>query len=53
MTANTSLYADRLHALRRELAAQGVDGFLIPRGDEFMGENVPACAERLRWPVFR
>ncbi len=49
MTANTSLYADRLHALRRELAAQGVDGFLIPRGDEFMGENVPACAERLRW----
>lgn len=49
MTANTSPYADRLSRLRQELTQQGVDGFLIPRGDEYMGENVPACAERLRW----
>lgn len=45
----TSPYADRLHRLRQEMARQGVQGFLVPRGDEYGGENVPACAERLRW----
>ncbi len=27
----------------------GVNGFLVPRTDEYQGEYVPACAERLRW----
>jgi Xaa-Pro aminopeptidase len=41
--------ADRLAALRAALAELGVDGFLIPRGDEFLGEYVPRSGERLAW----
>ena len=41
--------APRLAALRAELAARGVDGFLIPRADEHQGEYVPKRAERLAW----
>ena len=40
---------DRLAALRARLAAAGVDGFLIPRSDEHLGEYVPPSAERLAW----
>ncbi len=40
---------DRLAALRAELAQCGVDGFLVPRGDEHQGEYVPPSAERLAW----
>jgi Xaa-Pro aminopeptidase len=39
----------RLASLRAELARQGLDGFIVPRQDEFQGEQVPASAERLRW----
>ena len=42
-------WAGRLAALRAELARQGVDGVLIPRADSFLGEYVPASAERLAW----
>lgn len=41
--------AARLAALRAELARQGVDGLLIPRADEHLGEYVPPSAERLAW----
>ncbi len=41
--------APRLAALRAELARQGVDGFLVPRGDEYLGEYVPLAGERLAW----
>ena len=41
--------ADRLAALRAEIAARGVDGFLIPRADEYLGEYVPPSGERLSW----
>ena len=39
----------RLTALRAALAAQGLDGFIIPRADEHLGEYVPPCAERLAY----
>ena len=39
----------RIEKLRAELKARGLDGFLVPRSDEFQGEYVPACAERLAW----
>ncbi|MGE0153355.1 MAG: aminopeptidase P family protein [Reyranellaceae bacterium] len=41
--------ADRLHALRAELKRRGVDGFLVPRSDEYQGEYVPTRAQRLPW----
>ncbi|HET6305911.1 MAG TPA: aminopeptidase P family protein, partial [Rhodopila sp.] len=34
-------------ALRQQLAQQGLDGFIVPRADEHLGEYVPAAAERL------
>ncbi len=39
----------RLAALRAELLAQGLQGFIVPRADEHLGEYVPAAAERLAW----
>lgn len=39
----------RVAALRERFDALGIDGFLVPRADEFQGEYVPACAERLAW----
>ncbi len=39
----------RLDALRRELAAQNLDGFVIPIADEHMSEYVGAYAQRLAW----
>ena len=39
----------RLSRLRAELCRLGLDGFLIPRADEHLGEYVPESAERLRW----
>ncbi|MCO6418635.1 aminopeptidase P family protein [Siccirubricoccus sp. KC 17139] len=41
--------AERLAALRAELARLGVDGVLIPRADEHLGEYVPPSGERLAW----
>jgi Xaa-Pro aminopeptidase len=41
--------APRLAALRAELKARGLDGFLVPRADEHQGEYVPKRAERLAW----
>lgn len=38
-----------LTALRRELLRQKLNGFIIPRADEHLGEYVPASAERLTW----
>ena len=41
--------AQRLTALRAELARRGVHGFLVPRADEHQGEYVPARGQRLAW----
>ncbi|WP_432761296.1 aminopeptidase P family protein [Roseomonas alba] len=40
---------DRLAALRAHLAEAGVQGFIIPRADEHLGEYVPPSGERLAW----
>ncbi len=39
----------RLAMLREELAARGLDGFVVPRSDEHQGEYVPTGAQRLAW----
>ena len=42
-------YADRLAALRRQLAADGLDGFVVPLTDEHLSEYIGAYAGRLAW----
>ncbi len=39
----------RLDALRKELARQGLDGFVVPISDEHLSEYVGAYAQRLAW----
>ncbi|WP_043317731.1 aminopeptidase P family protein [Microbulbifer sp. HZ11] len=40
---------DRLDALYSALQEQGVQGYLVPRCDEYQNEYVPPCDERLAW----
>ena len=42
-------HSDRLAALRRELAARGLDGFVVPLTDEHQSEYVGGYAQRLGW----
>ena len=44
-----SLGAERVARLREWLAANDLDGFLVPRADEHQGEYVAPRSERLRW----
>jgi Xaa-Pro aminopeptidase len=44
-----TIAAQRLADLRQELARRAIDGFIVPRADEHLGEYVPASAERLAW----
>ncbi len=44
-----TVFAERIAGLRALLAPMGVNGFVVPRNDEHLGEYVPACAERLAW----
>ncbi len=39
----------KLELLRAALSAAGVDGFILPRADEHLGEYVAAGSERLAW----
>ncbi|WP_029012225.1 aminopeptidase P family protein [Niveispirillum irakense] len=39
----------RLAALRSELKRLGLDGFVVPRADEYQGEYVPLRGSRLAW----
>jgi Xaa-Pro aminopeptidase len=39
----------RVALLRTELKKRGLDGFIVPRQDEFQGEYVAPYAERLVW----
>lgn len=47
--ADPSLGAPRLARLRALMKIEGLDGFLVPRADEFQGEYVPPASERLHW----
>lgn len=49
VTARPEQGPPRLNALRGEMAAEGVNGFLIPRADAHQGEYVAAHDERLAW----
>ncbi len=44
-----SSYADRLKALREQLKADRLDGFVVPLTDEHMSEYVGSYAQRLEW----
>ncbi len=46
---STSVSATRVAALRNALQEWDVEGFLVPRADEHLGEYVPPGAERLAW----
>jgi Xaa-Pro aminopeptidase len=48
-TSAKHLTPERIARLRAELKRLGVDGFIVPRADEFQGEYVPPHAERLGW----
>ncbi|MBU2992948.1 aminopeptidase P family protein [Octadecabacter sp. 1_MG-2023] len=39
----------RVKALRGEMKARQLDGFLVPRADKYQGEYVASCDERLAW----
>lgn len=41
--------ADKYLALRSQFSDLGVSGVLVPRGDEYFGESVPDCNERLSY----
>jgi Xaa-Pro aminopeptidase len=45
----TSTHSERLTQLREVLKREGLDGFIVPRADEHLGEYVPENAERLAW----
>ena len=49
VTARPEQGPPRLAALRKQLDAAGLDGFLIPRADAHQGEYVSARDERLAW----
>ncbi|TDH34237.1 aminopeptidase P family protein [Pseudohoeflea suaedae] len=43
------LAAARIARLREQFDRLGVDAVVVPRADEYLGEYVPECAERLAW----
>ncbi len=49
VTARPEQGPPRLAELRAQMAAENLDGFLVPRADAHQGEYVPAHDERLAW----
>lgn len=47
--SETDKVAARVKYLRQAMKNAQVDGYLLPRGDMFRGENVPAHDQRLAW----
>lgn len=48
-TTDPKTSAPRLKDLRAQMKEQALDAFLVPHEDEFLGEYVPSCSERLKW----
>jgi Xaa-Pro aminopeptidase len=46
---DTSEMLQRFQRFWAELEKSGLDGFIIPRADEFQGEYIPPSAQRLAW----
>ena len=49
MSGKSSHPQDNLAALRKAIKARGVNGFIVPRADEYQGEYTPPSAARLEW----
>ncbi|NVP56438.1 aminopeptidase P family protein [Mycoplana rhizolycopersici] len=49
VTSTPQFGRERADALRATFDDLRIDGFLVPRADEFQGEYVPKSAERLAW----
>lgn len=49
MPENVSKYQGRVVSLRKEISKAGMDGYIIPRTDEFQGEFLAEYAQRLAW----
>ncbi len=49
MASKRSPYQVRLSALRKEMKKEKLDGYILPRTDEFQGEFLAPYAERLEW----
>ncbi|AHC73773.1 X-Pro aminopeptidase [Candidatus Endolissoclinum faulkneri L5] len=47
--AGPKSYSSRLSQLRTALTKIGLNGFILPRADEHMGEYIPYSAERVSW----
>ncbi|WP_174300628.1 aminopeptidase P family protein [Caulobacter sp. S45] len=47
--ADPAFGAEHLPLIREQMAAQGLDGFLIPHEDEHQNEYLPDANERLAW----
>ena len=47
--SDRSFAGKNLPLLRAEMAAQNLDGFIVPHDDEYLNEYLPDCAERLMW----
>ena len=46
---SSPVHAERLARVRAELAARGLDGFVVPISDEHMSEYVGDYAQRMAW----
>lgn len=46
---DSNIIQSRLDSVRKSLKAAGVQAYIQPRADEYLGEYVPAYNERLHW----
>ncbi len=49
-SADPSFGREHAPLIRKAMADQGLDGFVIPHEDEHQNEYLPAANDRLAWP---